>query len=63
MLVGVLQMLVRCLQFDEDERDAVHEADEVGPLFAVVAGNPELRGEEEVVVVGLFPVDDLDRLD
>ena len=52
LLVGVLQSLVRCLQFDEDQRDAVHEADQIGTLLAVVAGNPELRGEEEVVVLG-----------
>ena len=63
LLVGEFELLVGCLQFDEDERNAVHEADQIGTLLAVVAGNPELRGEEEVVVLGFVPVDQLDDLD
>ena len=51
VLVGEFQLFVGCLQFDEDQRNAVDEADEIGPLLAVVAGNPKLRGQEEVVVV------------
>ena len=53
---------MRRLQFDEDQRQAVDEADQVGAALVHLAGDPELRGEEEVVVLRLVPVDDADGL-
>ena len=58
VVVGVLEVAVRRLQLDEDERDAVDEAEEVGPALVQVALDPELRDEEEVVVGRVLPVDD-----
>ena len=55
VLEGVLKRLVRCLQFDEEQRDAVDESDEIGPLPAVLARNPELRSEKEIVLAGVSP--------
>ena len=49
---------MRRLQLDEDERDAVDEAEEVGPPLVQVALDPELGDEEEVVVARVVPVDD-----
>ncbi len=63
VLESILKRLVRCLQFDEQKRDAVDESDEIGPLSAVLARNPELRSEKEIVLVGVLPVNDFDRLD
>lgn len=45
-------------EFDEDEGEAVDEADEIGASVAIFAGDPELGDHEEVVVVGAIPVDD-----
>ena len=56
----VLQPLVRRLQLDEDQRQAVDEPHQVGAAFVDLAGDPELRGQEEVVAVGVIPVDDAD---
>jgi hypothetical protein len=50
LFVGEFELLVGRLQFDEDERDSVDEPDQIGAFLAVVAGDPELRSEEEVVV-------------
>ena len=47
-------------QFDEDQRQAVDEAHQVGAALVDLAGDPELGGEEEIVVGGGGPVDDLD---
>ena len=41
---------MRRLQLDEDERDAIDEAEKVGPTLVQVALDPELGDEEEVVV-------------
>ena len=58
VVVGVLQVLVRRLQLDEDQRDAVDEPDEVGAPVVQVGVDPELGDEQEVVVLGVLPVDD-----
>ena len=58
VVVGVLQVAVRRLQLDEHERDAVDEADQVGAPVVQVGVNPELRDEQEVVVLRVLPVDD-----
>lgn len=59
----MLQPLVRRLQLNEDERQTVDEADQIGAAFVDLAGDPELRGEEEVVAVGVIPVNDAHGLD
>ncbi len=51
------------LELDEDEGEAVDEADEIGTAGIDLAGDPHLGGEEEVVVGGIVPVDDADVLD
>ena len=54
---------MRRFEFDEDQRQAVDEADEIGAAFVHVARDPELRGEEEVVAGRVLPVDDADLSD
>ena len=51
------------LQLDEEQRDAVDEADQVGAALVHLAGDPELRGQEEIVVLRVLPVDHAHRLD
>ena len=63
VLVGVLYRPMRCLQFDEHQRDAIDEPQQVCPLSAIVPGNPKLRSKEEVVVYRLLPVDEPNDLD
>jgi hypothetical protein len=48
---------MRRLQFYEDQRDAVDEADQVWAALVQFARDPQLRGEEEVVVLRVTPVD------
>ena len=50
VVVGVLGGFGDGLELDEDERQAVDEADEVGAAGVDLAGDPELGDEEEVVV-------------
>ena len=59
-VVGVRHRLVARLQFDEQQRQAVDEADEVGALGVELAREPDLAGEEEVVCFRVVPVDDAD---
>lgn len=59
----MLQLPVRSLQFHEEEWDTVHEPHQIGPTLVHLTGDPELGGEEEVVVFRLIPVDDPHRLD
>ena len=61
-VVGVGHRLVARLEFDEQERQAVDEADEIGALGVEFAREPDLRGEEEVVRLRVVPVDDADDL-
>ena len=61
-VVGVGHRLVARLQLDEEQRQAVDEADEVGALGVELAREPDLRGEEEVVGFRVVPVDDADGL-
>src|SRR5262249_10289224 len=58
-LEGIFQMLVECLEFNKEKGNTVHEAVWVVPPPAVFTRNPELRGEEEIVVGRMFPIDDL----
>ena len=58
VVIGVLEVLVRGLQLDEDERDAVDEADEIGAALVEVRVDPELGDEQEIVVLRMLPVDD-----
>src|SRR5262249_14116280 len=57
VLVGVFQATVTLLEFDEDERQPVDEADQVAPALVDAARHPKLRGQEEVVVRWVVPVD------
>ena len=45
------------LQFDEDERQAIDEADQIASPLVDASRDPKLRGQEEVVVLRLVPVD------
>ncbi len=62
VLIGVLQAAMGRFEFDEDEGDAVDEADEIGTAAVHIARDPELRDEQEVVVGGGVPVDEADGL-
>ncbi len=55
VVVGVLQVLVRRLQLDEDQRDAVDEPDQIGAPVVEVGVDPELGDEQEVVVLRVAP--------
>jgi hypothetical protein len=55
---GVLQILVRRLQLYEEQRNAIQEPDEVAAATIHVAGDPKLRGEKKIIVLGVAPVDD-----
>jgi hypothetical protein len=52
---GGAQAAMRRFEFDENQRQAVDEADEIGAAFVHVARDPELRGEEEVVAGRVRP--------
>jgi hypothetical protein len=53
-------MLIKALELHEDEGEAVDEADEIRAAGLDLAGDPELGGDEKVVVFGVIPVDDAD---
>ena len=61
--IGVFGGFGDGFELDEDEGEAVDEADEIGAFGIDLAGDPHLGGEEEVVVGGVVPVDDADVLD
>ncbi len=56
---GMLQSLMRGFQLDQDQRQAVHKADQIRAALVDIPGNPHLRNEQEIVITGLIPVDDL----
>ena len=56
-VIGVGHRLVARLQLDEQQRQAVDEADEIGALGVKFAGEPDLRGKEKIVRVRVLPVD------
>lgn len=58
--VGALDVRVDPLELDEDEREAIDEADEIGAAQGGLPLDPELLGEEEVVRLRVVPVDDAD---
>ncbi len=43
-------------QFDEDERQAVYKAHKVSAAPIHVTSDPELRGEEEIVLLRMLPI-------
>ena len=61
-LEGGLQIPVDVLALDEQQRQAVHEAEVVGPAPVEAAAYPELAHAEEVVVGGLVEVEDPESL-
>ena len=62
VFVGVFDLPVALLEFDEDQGQTIDEANEIGTAFVDAAGYPELGGEKEVVVLWIIPVDDSNRL-
>ncbi len=60
LVVGVLQPRVRRLQLDQHQRQAVDEPHEIAPPPVHLAMHPDLRGQEEVVVFRVAPVDHAD---
>ena len=57
-LEGGLQIPVDVLALDEQQRQAVHEAHDVGPAPVEAAAHPQLPHAEEVIVGGLVEVED-----
>ncbi len=55
-VVGFLDRLRRRLPLAEEKRDTVDEADGVGPALVEIAGDPGLRGQEEIVGSWIGPV-------
>ena len=60
-VVSVTDVLVRDLQLDEHQRDAVDEQHHIGPALVHVARDPILRHRQPVVRVSLVPVDEPHR--
>lgn len=58
VVVCVPHVLVRHLQLDKHEGDAVDEQHDVGPPAVHLARHPELRDREPVVRVDVVPVDE-----
>ncbi len=58
LVVGVADVLMDVLQLDEEERDAVDEAQDVGPAAVGVARDPQLAHDQEAVVGRLPEVED-----
>src|SRR5947209_3434486 len=59
VIVGCLQATVRCLEFEEHKRNAVHEADEITATSVHLTEDPQLLDKKEVVRLGLGPIDEL----
>ena len=59
VLVGVLDAPVRGLELNEYQRDTVDKADEIGPAGVHLAGDPELRHQKKVVLLGTIPIDQM----
>ena len=57
-----LELHVRVLQFDEDQRQAVDVEQHVGPAEAALASDPELRDGQIAILVRLVEVDQLNAL-
>jgi hypothetical protein len=47
----------RLLEFDHHPRQAIDEADQIGPAGIERTGDAELADQQEVVVLRLFPID------
>ncbi len=58
VVVGVPHVLVRHLQLDENERNAVDEQHDVGSPPIHLAGHPELRHGEPIVRLDVVPVNE-----
>jgi hypothetical protein len=46
------------LQLDHHPRQAIDEADQIGPTGVERAGHGQLADEQEIVVLRMFPIDD-----
>ena len=64
LVVGRFQRYMRPLQFDKDQRNTVHEAEQIATAFVHLATDPHLLGKEEVVILRVRPIDnrELNRL-
>ena len=58
----MLDRPVRLLELEQHQRDAVDEQDRVGPTVVQLAGDPDLRRRQPVVLVGMAEVDEPDRV-
>lgn len=61
LVEGFAEVDTGFLEFDEDKRESVDKSDEVRAAGIEFAADPELGGEEEVVVVRMVPVDNADH--
>jgi hypothetical protein len=52
----------RTLALDDDERDTVHEHDDVGNDVLLRADNLVLARDEKLVVLGCLEVEEVDRM-
>ncbi len=59
---SVFQPLMCGLEFHQHERQAIHKAHQVCPPRMHLASYPQLRNEQEIVVLRSIPVDDAHRL-
>ena len=59
VVIGMLDRHRRLLQLDKDERNAVDAGHKVAAFVVEFTADPHLLGKEEVVLLRVFPVDDL----
>ena len=55
---GVADVLARPLQFDQQQRDAVDKADQIGAALVKLALKPGLPRDQEIVGVRVAPIDE-----
>ena len=57
VIIGVLDAGRRNLEFEQDDRQAVDKADDVGPAQVHVAADPDLLSGQKIVIVRIVPID------
>ena len=50
LIVGSFKCFMRCLQFNEQQGNAINKADKISPAFIHITAYPELGGQEEVII-------------
>ena len=57
LVVTLPHILARSFQFHQHQRQAVHETDQIRPFQIQRPRHPELRGQQEIIVLRHLPID------